>query len=258
MAQSVFNRIEKKYILPKDIYLELRERMKDRFEEDEYGLSTICNIYYDTSDKELIRKSIDKPLYKEKLRIRSYGVPNRESKVFVEIKKKYNKVVNKRRIALKLPDAYNLVENLSIPEFDDYQNRQIVSEIEFFLKQYNLEKSIYLAYDRIAMRCLVEDFRVTFDTNIRSRYTDMELEKGDTGNYLLPMDYYLMETKVMGATPLWFSKIMSDLSIYPTSFSKYGNFYRRSIERYTPIETLNHRIDNWDHVLSNSVLSQSY
>ena len=126
MAQTVFNRYEKKYILPKEIYFELRERIQDKMIEDEYGLSTICNIYYDTSNKELIRKSIDKPIYKEKLRIRSYGVPKRNSKVFVEIKKKYNKVVNKRRISLKLSDAYNLVENNVLPEIkDDYQNKQV-------------------------------------------------------------------------------------------------------------------------------------
>ena len=258
MAQTVFNRYEKKYILPKEIYFELRERIQDKMIEDEYGLSTICNIYYDTSNKELIRKSIDKPIYKEKLRIRSYGVPKRNSKVFVEIKKKYNKVVNKRRISLKLSDAYNLVENNVLPEIkDDYQNKQILSELEFFINQYDLEKSIYLAYDRIAMKCLTEDFRLTFDSNIRSRYVDMELEKGDDGNLLLPSNYYLMETKVMGATPLWFSKIMSDLAIFPTSFSKYGNFYRRNIERYTPIAHLNHCIDNWQSAISSEIL-QSY
>ena len=258
MSQSVFNRYEKKYILPKEIYFELRERIKDKMIEDEYGLSTICNIYYDTYNKELIRKSIDKPIYKEKLRIRSYGVPKDDSKVFVEIKKKYNKVVNKRRICLKLNDAYNLVENNILPEIkDDYQNKQILSELQFFLKQYSLEKSIYLAYDRIAMKCLTEDFRLTFDSNIRSRYVDMELEKGDEGNLLLPPNYYLMETKVMGTTPIWFSKIISDLAIYPTSFSKYGNFYRRNIERYTPIAHLSHRIDNWKSAISNEML-QSY
>ena len=258
MAKTVFNRYEKKYIIPKEIYLELRERIKDRIVEDEYGLSTICNIYYDTYDKGLIRKSIDKPIYKEKLRIRSYGVPNQDSKVFVEIKKKYNKVVNKRRISLKLSDAYDLVEKGVLPEInDDYHNRQILSELEFFLKQYELEKSIYLAYDRIAMKSLTEDFRLTFDSNIRSRYIDMELEKGEKGNLLLPTNYYLMETKVMGATPLWFSKIISDLAIFPTSFSKYGNFYRRNIERYTPIAHLSHRIDNWQSAISNEIL-QSY
>ena len=123
MSQSVFNRYEKKYVIPKEIYFELREKIKDKMVEDEYGLSTICNIYYDTNNKELIRRSIDKPTYKEKLRIRSYGVPNEDTKVFIEIKKKYNKVVNKRRISLPLNSAYDLVERKIVPELqtDDYQ-----------------------------------------------------------------------------------------------------------------------------------------
>ena len=259
MSQSVFNRYEKKYIIPKEIYFDLRDRIKERMIEDEYGLSTICNIYYDTNNKELIRKSIDKPIYKEKLRIRSYGVPNQEDKVFIEIKKKYNKIVNKRRIALPLNSAYDLVERKIIPEIqdDEYQSKQILSELEFFLNQYDLEKSIYLAYDRIAMKCLSEDFRLTFDSNIRARYENMELENGDMGSNLLPADYYLMETKVLGSTPIWFSKIMSELSLFPTSFSKYGNFYRRSIERYTPLTNLSHRIDNWE-AISNSAILKMY
>ena len=256
MSQSVFNRYEKKYVIPKEIYFELREKIKDKMVEDEYGLSTICNIYYDTNNKELIRRSIDKPTYKEKLRIRSYGVPNEDTKVFIEIKKKYNKVVNKRRISLPLNSAYDLVERKIVPELqtDDYQNKQILSELEFFLNKYNLEKSIYLAYDRIAMKCLCEDFRLTFDSNIRARYENMELEYGDSGSNLLPQDYYLMETKVLGSTPIWFSKIMSDLSLFPTSFSKYGNFYRRSIEKYSPLTNLSHRLDNWESTLNSAVL----
>lgn len=247
MSNAVFNRYEKKYILPKEIYLEIRERIQERCYEDEYGWSTICNIYYDTPNKELIRKSIEKPKYKEKLRIRSYGIPDENTKVFVEIKKKYNKVVNKRRISLLLGDAYNLVEHGILPEIDPehYQQRQILAELDFFRKQYSLEKSIYLAYDRIALKCKTDDFRLTFDTNIRARYTNMELEYGDEGNLLLPPDYYLMETKIMGSTPMWFSAIMSELSVFPTTFSKYGNFYRRSLEAYTPIASLKHRLGNW-------------
>ena len=132
--------------------------------------------------------------------------------------------------------------------------KQILSELEFFLNKYNLEKSIYLAYDRIAMKCLCEDFRLTFDSNIRARYENMELEYGDSGSNLLPQDYYLMETKVLGSTPIWFSKIMSDLSLFPTSFSKYGNFYRRSIEKYSPLTNLSHRLDNWESTLNSAVL----
>lgn len=160
MAQTVFNRYEKKYIMPEEIYEELRYRLKPYMEEDKYGLHTICNIYYDTPDALLIRRSIEKPKYKEKLRLRSYGIPNLESKVFLEIKKKYRKVVNKRRIELTLQEAYDYVERGIHPNMEG----QIVNEIDFFLKRYPLEKSLYLAYDRIALFGKEDSqFRITFD-----------------------------------------------------------------------------------------------
>ena len=111
MAQSVFNRYEKKYLMPEPVYLELRKRLAPYMQEDEYGLHTICNIYYDTRDSYLIRRSIEHPVYKEKLRLRSYGIPSLDSKVFLEIKKKYRKVVNKWRIQLTLKEAYDYIEH---------------------------------------------------------------------------------------------------------------------------------------------------
>ena len=193
MAQTVFNRYEKKYLMPEKIYEELRYRLKTYMEEDKYGLHTICNIYYDTKDSLLIRRSIEKPKYKEKLRLRSYGIPNLDSHVFLEIKKKYRKVVNKRRIELTLKEAYDYVERGIRPGLEG----QILNEIDFFLKRYPLEKSLYLAYDRIALFGKEDNqFRITFDQNIRSRRTFMGLENGDKGKLLLPGHYYLMESKI--------------------------------------------------------------
>ena len=129
---SNFKRVEKKYMFTIDKYNELMKRLDTKLDPNEFPNSSILNIYFDTDNYDLAIKSIQKPIYKEKLRIRSYGVPKRNSKVFVEIKKKYNKVVNKRRISLKLSDAYNLVENNVLPEIkDDYQNKQILSELVF-------------------------------------------------------------------------------------------------------------------------------
>ena len=242
MAQTVFNRYEKKYLMPEDIYLELRERLKPYMSVDQYGLHTICNIYYDTEQYDLIRRSIEKPVYKEKLRLRSYGIPSLDDTVFLEIKKKYNKVVNKRRIPLTLQEAYDYVEKGIRPDHPS----QILNEIDFFLQRYSLKRGIYLAYDRIALFQKDDpDFRVTFDQNIRSRQLNMGLEEGDAGQALLPSGYYLMESKVMGATPLWFAHILSDLDIYSVSFSKYGNIYKDRYHMFHPEEALTHRFENW-------------
>ncbi|MEG2192719.1 MAG: polyphosphate polymerase domain-containing protein, partial [Oscillospiraceae bacterium] len=208
-----------------------------------YGLHTIGNIYYDTANCDLIRRSIQHPVYKEKLRLRSYGVPTLNSKVFLEIKKKYEKVVNKRRIQLSLQEAYDYLEKGIRPQNDC----QILREIDFFLQRYPLEKSLYLAYDRIALFDRKDpDFRVTFDQNIRSRQSCMGLENGTRGELLLPEGYFLMESKVLGATPLWFTEILSSLAIYPVSFSKYGNIYKKSLGAFSVEDMLIHRNENWD------------
>ncbi|WP_283680601.1 polyphosphate polymerase domain-containing protein [Parablautia sp. Marseille-Q6255] len=245
MAQTVFNRYEKKYLMPEEIYQELRYRLQPYMQEDAYGLHTICNIYYDTPDSYLIRHSIEHPAYKEKLRLRSYGIPTLDSTVFLEIKKKYHKIVNKRRIQLTLQEAYDYVEHGMRPQ----QDSQILHEIDFFLHRYPLERGLYLAYDRIALFGRENhDFRITFDQNIRSRHTAMGLENGDCGQLLLPKGYYLMESKVMGATPLWFTEILSELSIYPVSFSKYGNIYKKEHQAFHFDDMMVHRMENWNKI----------
>lgn len=250
MAQSVFSRYEKKYLMPEKVYHELREHLEPYMQVDQYGLHTICNIYYDTPKFDLIRRSIEKPIYKEKLRLRSYGIPKMDSPVFLEIKKKYNKVVYKRRIQLTLQEAYDYVERGIRPDHEC----QILREIDFFLKRYPLQRGVYLAYDRIAM--FQKDhpaFRVTFDQNIRSRQADMGLEKGDDGKRLLPKRYFLMESKVLGATPLWFTRILSELKIYPVSFSKYGNIYKTQFDAFHPDEMMMHRMENWKELARKEV-----
>ena len=245
MVQTVFNRYEKKYLMPERIYLLLRERLQPYMEVDKYGLHTICNIYYDTSDFDLIRRSVEKPVYKEKLRLRSYGIPEKDSTVYLEIKKKYRKVVNKRRIPLTLQEAYDYLEQGIHPQ----KESQILNEIDFFLKRYPLKKGVWIAYDRIAMfQKDNPDFRITFDQNIRSRTTDMGLENGDQGQFLLPEGYYLMESKIMGASPLWFTRILSELKIYPVSFSKYGNIYKSQFNAFDADRMMIHRLENWNEM----------
>lgn len=245
MAQTVFNRYEKKYLMPEHIYYALRERLASYMQQDTYGLHTICNIYYDTPEHELIRRSIEHPVYKEKLRLRSYGIPGPESAVFLEIKKKYQQVVNKRRVQLTLREAYAYLEQGVRPQTDS----QILREIDFLLRRCRLERGLYLAYDRLALFARQDpDFRLTFDWNIRSRQQDMGLECGDRGEALLPKGCCLMESKVMGAAPLWFARILSELALYPVSFSKYGNIYKKGLSAFCPEQVMTHCMENWNEV----------
>lgn len=243
MSQLVFNRYEKKYLLPEPVYLMLREQLRNYMDADRYGLSTICNIYYDTRDDLLIRRSIEHPRYKEKLRLRSYGIPGADSSVFLEIKKKYRRVVNKRRIELPLSQAYDYL-NLGIRPDSDCQ---ILREIDFFLRRYRLEPRLYLAYDRVALSGKEEpEFRLTFDSRIRSRRRNVGLEYGDQGTLLLPEHWYLMESKIQDAAPKWFSDLLSELKIYSTSFSKYGNIYKKEHGMWDAEAMMVHRLENWE------------
>lgn len=246
-VQTVFNRYEKKYLMPESVYLELRRQLEPHMQEDQYGLTTICNIYYDTPDSLLVRRSNQSPVYKEKLRLRSYGVPTLDTISFLEIKKKYEGLVNKRRVALPLRQAYDYVEHgIRPPGEHSVGEEQIYREIDFFLHRYPLQRGMYLSYQRVALFGREDpSFRVTFDKKITGRRTDMGLEQGSYGTELMPENYYLMETKILDATPLWFTRIMSELSIYITTFSKYGNLYRMEHGAFDAPSYLHHRLENW-------------
>lgn len=226
----VFQRVEKKYLLSEDKYNLFMERIEPYMVQDHYGLHTICNIYYDTDTYELIRHSIEKPEYKEKFRIRSYGVPNKDDTVFLEIKKKWDGTVYKRRIPLTLDEVKKYLDTYEDSTFAS----QISKEIKYFFRFYQPSPKLFLAYDRIAFFGKDNsDVRITFDQNIRSRHDELDLAAGDYGRTLLDSSLYLMEIKVPSAFPMWLSSILSELKIYPTSFSKYGNIYKRDLVEST-------------------------
>lgn len=231
----VFQRIEKKYLLDSVQYEKLLKAIEPYMAVDEYGLSAICNIYFDTENDELIRTSIEKPPYKEKLRLRSYGVPGPEDKVYLEIKKKYDAIVYKRRISLTLKEAEDYLLRGIRPSKDS----QILREIDYFIRFYQPLPRLYLAYDRTAYFGLEDkDFRMTFDSNIRSRRDDLFLEHGDYGAPLYEKEYYLLEIKAAGAYPLWLAGALSELEIFPVSFSKYGTIYKKEVAEKAKIKPM--------------------
>ena len=228
MSNDKFERIEKKYLVSGEKYKHLWERLQNYMTVDEYGLSTICNIYYDTENYELIRRSIEKPAYKEKLRLRSYGVPKDTTKTFVEIKKKWAGVVYKRRVEMPMAESRAYLNERKEPSKDS----QIKREIDYFLDFYKPVPKMYIAYDRIAMYGKEDpSLRITLDFRIRYRLEDLDLTKGDHGTLVLNEDDVLMEIKVGGAYPLWLVDILSELEIYQVSFSKYGTAYKKELAK---------------------------
>ncbi|MBK1468385.1 polyphosphate polymerase domain-containing protein [Parvimonas parva] len=222
-----FNRIEKKYLLDEFQYLQLFDFLKDKIITDVYGESTIYNLYYDTSFDLLIKKSLERPIFKEKLRIRSYCLPKKKDLVFIEIKRKYQGVVYKRRFSIELDEAYNL---LDINSRNYFKKNQISKEVRYMVNFYELYPKLILIYDRIAYKFLNEDIRLTIDKNIKNRREYLKLEEGDSGKLLLK-NKYLMEVKTQNSVSLWFSKLLSELKIFPIPFSKYGEVYMSELKQ---------------------------
>ncbi len=221
--QMIFKRYEIKYMLSQEQYEAVIQKMSSYMRADIHGRSTNLSLYFDTPDFLLIRRSLDKPLYKEKLRIRSYGLAESDTTVFIELKKKFKGVVYKRRISMTEEDAMNYLL------FDDkVLHNQIEAEIDYTKGRYqNLIPRVLLSYDREAYYAIDDhEFRVTFDQNILWRDQDVNLTSYIGGDPLLKPGQVLMEVKAGGAIPLWFVKILTEEKLYKTSFSKYGMAYR--------------------------------
>lgn len=221
--QGVFKRCEKKYLLNEHQLRELCKVLNSHMTLDDYGAHTISNVYLDTDDWALIRASVEKPLYKEKLRLRSYGIPSAEDPVFLELKKKFDGTVYKRRTQMTLTSMQHYLTRAR----NDEPAQQILNEISWFMDRYNPTPKVFIAYERRAY-CGNHDpaLRVTFDTGIRYRETALELSKGTWGTPILPRGTVLMEIKIAGAMPMWLGQALSQQGIFPTSFSKYGYIYQ--------------------------------
>ena len=227
MYQKIFKRYEIKYLISQIQKDKILEIINKYMSIDQYGKTNIRNIYFDTPNYQIIRNSIEKPQYKEKLRIRSYTKPNNDTTIFIELKKKYDGVVYKRRLALPFDITKEwLLENKKI----DNPN-QIINEIDYFISYYkNLSPSLLLSYDREAYYGLEDKtLRITFDSNIIARDEDLNLDSDIYGTNILPNDKILMEIKCNGGMPLWLTAILSQEKIYKQSFSKYGKAYENII-----------------------------
>ena len=232
--QTVFKRYELKYMLTLEQKEKILEAISTYMQLDKYGRTTIRNIYFDTDNYWLIRRSIEKPAYKEKIRIRSYSQATADSTIFVELKKKYEKVVYKRRLPLCEADAMSWV----CRENPCPVNTQISREIDYFIDFYGkLNPTVFLSYEREAYYDKGGgDFRVTFDDNILARQTNVNLCSTTYGTPILPEGKVLMELKCSGGIPFWMVEVLSRERIYKTSFSKYGTAYSTLIfpEIYLP------------------------
>lgn len=224
MNGYTFERRELKYRITDAQRAALEAAFGARMVPDEHGESTICNIYYDTADYRLIRASLEKPAYKEKLRLRSYGVTEPGGEVFLELKKKYKGIVYKRRITLPEDAAGEFIAGRAPLG----EHGQIGREIEYFTAFYApLLPAVHLSCERSAWFSREDrDLRITFDKNIRFRQEDVSLTLPAGGRRILPEGESLMEIKAAAALPLWLVSELDTLGIYQSTFSKYGEAYK--------------------------------
>ena len=223
----VFERVERKFLLTPSQYEGMMRVLPEYMQADQYGESTILSLYLDTADSLLIRRSLEKPVYKEKLRLRSYGRADREHPVFMELKKKYRSIVYKRRLTLPYGRALDcLTGDCPWPE------TQIGREIGYAMDFYpDLEPRVFLSYERDSWYAPESGLRITFDDAIRFRTADLTLDSDLWGTALLRPDQVLMELKAPGAIPLWMVRLLTEMGLYKTSFSKYGTAYQILLEQ---------------------------
>ena len=234
MAIEVFNRYEEKYILTQAEFDAVIGEISENMDKDAHNKDNefypISNIYYDTPDFHLIRTSLMRPKYKEKLRLRSYGKIGSGDMSFLEIKKKYRGLVNKRRTTLIRSEAEEFLKTGTPPEIKDYMNKQVLNELTYFINHYKLRPAAFVGYDRLAFLGRDNsDLRISFDKNIRGRSYDLTLGNTD-GEPILEDGYYLMEIKTRFAKPLWLAHLLTQKRIQRSHFSKYGAYYKMLLE----------------------------
>lgn len=226
--QMTFKRYEFKYLLTPPQKEAVLRALGEKMSVSPYGHTTIRNLYFDTDTFRLIRRSLEHPVYKEKLRVRSYCRAGEEDRVFVELKKKSESVVYKRRMAMPQAQALLWLSGSGTPP----PSSQIAEEIDYFRRFYHpLSPVVFLSYERDAyFDPDGSDFRVTLDEAILYRRDALSLDTDPSGIPLLPPGRTLMELKTSGGFPLWMAHLLSREQIFKTTFSKYGTAYQHLLQ----------------------------
>lgn len=240
MAILSFKRIEKKYIVTEKQKRQLIDMISEYVELDPFckneSTYKIQNIYYDTLTNELISQSIRKPRYKQKLRARKYVGTDY---CYLEIKKKSEGVVGKRRLKVSMNELDDFVLRRIKPIRESFIDNHVIGEIDYLLSLYELVPSTYISYDRLGFFCKQDhELRITFDNNIHAKRNNFEWDKEDYETTLLEDGKYILEIKYIQNFPLWLTRALSKLKIYPHSFSKFGTEYQNRLKGEKEYETI--------------------
>ena len=221
--ESIFMRQEVKFIITEAQFLPVYNLIAAYIPPDAFGKYLVQSLYFDTDRWDVIRASIDKPVFKEKMRLRCYGVPDCHATMYLELKKKFRGIVHKRRIAFPM----EALDHQTVRDITGTDASQVGRELDFYLKSMPVHEKVHISYNRIAFEN--DDLRITFDANIRFRTNLLDYNHPEGGQPVLPPDLMVVEVKTLGGMPLWLAQAFSKLGIYPTSFSKYGTGYKKFI-----------------------------
>ena len=249
--QEIFERVESKYVLTRKQYEELMKRIGNRLVENMFPHSEITSIYFDTDDYRIIRTSLEKPAYKEKLRLRSYGIKNSQTPVFMEIKKKYGGVTYKRRQDMTYNESRNYVLFDKMP-----CQSQIMKEIDYLKnRDSQLNPKVLITYSRDSWDGRNDsDLRITFDSDIRFSLKNLQLTNTEPEHRLTDDNTVVMEIKTITAMPLWLTTVLDEMSIYPANFSKYGQIYTEYL-----MKGVTKCLNSYSHqYIPNSILPVTY
>lgn len=226
--QNIFKRHEAKYLITKAQKALLLDTISQYVVSDKFDEYIVQNLYYDTENWDIIHRSIEKPLFKEKMRLRCYGLKTQDSKFFLELKKKYKGIVYKRRIAF----SGMMLSDSGVRDIVEQEASQIAHELDFYLKSVPVRERMYLSYKRSAYAGTEDSgLRMTFDTDVRYRVHDLDFKQPDKGSPILSPEKVIMEIKVPYGMPLWLVQILSENEIYPASFSKCGVCYADYVQK---------------------------
>lgn len=224
ISKEIFSRYELKYLISYETYLAFAEQLSQKMKNDQFGNMgkyNIISLYFDSDDHTIYYETRNNLPFRQKLRLRIYNNATLDTVSFLELKQKFNRVVNKRRTKLKLGDAYQYLEQYNSDDIS-VSNRQIMAEVDSFRSLYRLKPELIVSYDRHAFIGVEEeDLRVTFDYNLRCRKDDLRIESGPHGMRFVDPHLVVMEVKVTHSVPLWLSRLLSDYACPRKSVSKY-------------------------------------
>jgi len=224
-----FNRFELKYLLTSEQAAHFENKIQGYLHPDTYGRGgkyRLSSLYYDSSKYHFYWEKIEGIKFRRKLRIRHYESSEPltdQTKVFVEIKQRLDRVTQKRRLRLAYQDALELCSGKSIPEILLPEERSIAEEIHEMVLRYNLEPTSVVSYFRKAYlgTDYDEGLRVTFDTDLHYRTHDLDLRSKAKGESLLALHHVIMEIKVNERVPYWLTEFVGESNLKLIRVSKY-------------------------------------